>query len=547
MRRRTFLGSAAAAAAVSVPEIPGKTVVLTFDDAVKSHRTFVAPLLKELGFGASFFATHQWMTDPEYFMTWREIAEIHEMGFEIGNHTWTHADFSSPRNAARLAGEIALVENELKKAGVPKPVSFAYTGNFFGPEAIRIVRESGIKFARRGGAPEVEYGTLQIGPAFEPRKHHALLIPTTGDAYPKWTLEHFVEVVSRAKPGQAVILQFHGVPDVKHPWVHTPPENFRLYMAYLKDHGYRALALRDLEPYIDSSQAPADPLLEKRHRPSAGVDLPLPVETAASRADSGYWLANMAGPHGYSNAEIGQVLSWSEPRVSDALKQVSLQPVKGLEVRPYPGGRPLRTGFREGAIDPLRGTKATVFLPWAPSQYVVIDLPEAIFSNLGLLFLAHTHIPTIWNDQNRIIDNTDWQRLPDGGLRSSWRLPDNVEFGASVTPQEGEIRMELWLRNGAPQPLSGLRTQICVLLKGASGLNSQTTGNKIFGKTIAAVQTAAGGRWVQTEWERCGRTWGNPQCPCMHSDPVLPDCEPGQTVRVRGRLWFAEGARPAIA
>ncbi len=47
MRRRTFLGSAAAAAAVSVPEIPGKTVVLTFDDAVKSHRTFVAPLLKE--------------------------------------------------------------------------------------------------------------------------------------------------------------------------------------------------------------------------------------------------------------------------------------------------------------------------------------------------------------------------------------------------------------------------------------------------------------------------------------------------------------------
>lgn len=547
MRRRTFLGSAAAAAAVSIPEIPDKTVVLTFDDAVKSHRTFVAPLLKELGFRASFFATHLWMTDPEYFMTWREIAEIHDMGFEIGNHTWTHADFSSPRNAARLAGEIALVENELKKAGVPKPVSFAYTGNFFGPEAIGIVRDNGFRFARRGGAPEVEYGTLQIGPVFEPRKHHALLIPTTGDAYPKWTLEHFTEVVSRARRGQAVILQFHGVPDVKHPWVHTPPENFRRYMAYLKDHGYHALALRDLEPYIDSIHAPADPLLEKRHRPSASGDLPLPVETAASRADSGYWLANMAGPHGYSNAEIGQVFSWSEPQVSAALKQVSAQPSKGLEVRPYPGGRPLRTGFREGAIDPLRGTKATVFLPWAPSQYVVIDLPEAIFSNLGLLFLAHTHIPTIWNDQNRIIENTDWQRMPDGGLRSAWRLPDNVEFGAGVTTQEGEVRMELWLRNGAQQPLSGLRTQICVLLKGASDLNPQTNGNKIFGKSIAAVQASTASRWVQTEWERCGRTWGNPQCPCMHSDPVLPDCEPGQTVRVRGRLWFAEGARPAIA
>ena len=27
----------------------------------------------------------------------------------------------------------------------------------------------------------------------------------------------------------------------------------------------------------------------------------------------------------------------------------------------------------------------------------------------------------------------------------------------------------------------------------------------------------------------------------MHSDPVLPDCLAGQTVRVRGKLWFYEG------
>jgi peptidoglycan/xylan/chitin deacetylase (PgdA/CDA1 family) len=33
-----------------------RLVVLTFDDAVETHRTFVAPLLKELGFGASFVA-----------------------------------------------------------------------------------------------------------------------------------------------------------------------------------------------------------------------------------------------------------------------------------------------------------------------------------------------------------------------------------------------------------------------------------------------------------------------------------------------------------
>ena len=40
-----------------------------------------------------------------------------------------------PKNAARLAGELALIKNELKKVKVPNPVSFAYSGNSFGPEA----------------------------------------------------------------------------------------------------------------------------------------------------------------------------------------------------------------------------------------------------------------------------------------------------------------------------------------------------------------------------------------------------------------------------
>src|SRR5437016_2274796 len=78
---------------------PDKTVVLTFDDAVKSHRNFVAPLLKELGLDATFFITQHWMDDSEHFMTWREIAEIHAMGFEIGNHSWTHPNFGNPKVA----------------------------------------------------------------------------------------------------------------------------------------------------------------------------------------------------------------------------------------------------------------------------------------------------------------------------------------------------------------------------------------------------------------------------------------------------------------
>jgi peptidoglycan/xylan/chitin deacetylase (PgdA/CDA1 family) len=531
--------------------VPDKLVVLTFDDAVKSHRTFVAPLLKELGFGATFFVTHRWMNDTTNFMSWEDISEIHQMGFEIGNHSWTHGDFSTPKNAARLAGELSLVDRELArvKPKVPRPTSFAYCGNTFGPEAVQRVTELGYAFARRGEQPEARYGTLDIGATYDPKSHHPLLIPTTGDAYPVWTLEHFKSVVARATNGQIVVLQFHGVPDVAHPWVHTPPEAFRGYMTHLKENQFRCIALRDLEPYVDRDHLPADPLLNARQPSRAPDRLALPVEMAATRRDLPFWLENMVVFHRFTPEETARVLGWSREEAATKVEELHLNHKTPAEqgaggkvrVLPYPGGREVRRGFLDGAVDWQRGTKASVFLPWDGASYVVVDLPEAIFSEKRLLFLAHTHIPTIWDEQNVEIENVDWTREPEGGLRHERVLPNTVAFGASIQPKANGAQMELWLRNGTDKTLTGLRTQICNLLKGAPEFNEQTLTNKIFRGPCAAVHSARGDHWILTAWERCGRAWGNQLVPCLHADPVFPDCAPGETVRVRGRLWFYGG------
>ena len=42
---------------VMAKEAKPSTIVLTFDDSVASHATFVAPLLKKHGFCATFFIT----------------------------------------------------------------------------------------------------------------------------------------------------------------------------------------------------------------------------------------------------------------------------------------------------------------------------------------------------------------------------------------------------------------------------------------------------------------------------------------------------------
>ncbi len=253
--------------ALHASETPDKLVVLTFDDAVKSHRTFVAPLLQELGFGATFFVTQRWMRDRENFLTWQEIAEIHAMGFEIGNHTWTHEFFSTPRAAANLAPDLAQLESALQKAGVPEPVSFAYPANRFGPEAVSVLGRRGYRFARRGLQPEISLEQMseqvRIGPAFDPTVHHRLLIPSTAVPDPRWTLDLLQQAVAKARQGKIVVFQFHGVPDPVHPWVDFDPDIFRAFMAFLKKNEFRVIALRDLEEYLPAS-APPDRLLHER-------------------------------------------------------------------------------------------------------------------------------------------------------------------------------------------------------------------------------------------------------------------------------------------
>ena len=129
-----------------------------------------------------------------------------------------------------------------------------------------------------------------------------------------------------------------------------------------------------------------------------------------------------------------------------------------------------------------------------------------------------------------------------GGLMLEWTLPNGVAFGSSLRPDRDGVELGLWLRNSLDEGLKGLRTQLCVMLRGAPEFNAQTRDNKIFKPPAAAVESKDGGRWVLTAWERTGRSWGNPRCPCLHADPVFPDCAPGETVRLKGRLWFHEGS-----
>ncbi len=270
----------------------------------------------------------------------------------------------------------------------------------------------------------------------------------------------------------------------------------------------------------------------------------------ANDAELRYWLDNMLVLHRFTPDQVTAATGLSAEEISAARRMFNLDPAAPrtkraagapLLVVPYPGGRHPRIGFLDGAVNPQRETKVSVFTPWDPASYVVVDVPEAVWSNLGLTYLAHTHVPTVWTKQNVELPRLEWNRRADGGFDVERALPNGIRFMSKVQPGRDGVRMELTLVNGTKEKLTDLRVQNCVMLKGAAGFTAQSNTNKVFAKPYVAVRDESGKRWIITAWEPCHRPWANPPCPCLHSDPKFPDAEPGATVRVRGWLSFFEG------
>ena len=282
----------------------------------------------------------------------------------------------------------------------------------------------------------------------------------------------------------------------------------------------------------------------------AGAE-PTNFRKPASDHELQYWLTNMVQYHNFTEAEVTKATGLQECEIRAAVQRFQIRreaPKRRNDVpmlvMPYPGGRHPRIGFLDGAIRPQRETKVSVFTPWSQPDkpdYVVVDVPEAIWSNLGLTYLAHTHVPTVWTKQGIELERKEWNRRKDGTFDIQRRLPNGIEFGAKIIPKRDAVHMKLSLKNGTKRKLSDLRVQNCVMLKAADGFNQQTKENKVLQKPYTACRSTDGKRWIITAWDPCHRPWANDRCPCLHSDPKFPDCEPGDTKQLKGWLSFYEG------
>lgn len=138
--------------------LPGKPVVLTFDDGTEDHYLRALPILKAHGMTGVFFLVSDWLRAAEgvravvsgrRYLLWAEARQLALQGMELGSHSRSHARLPEVDDAvarAELAQSKAALEEGL---GLPIQV-FAFPYNALRRRHRAMVQEAGYLAAVAG-------------------------------------------------------------------------------------------------------------------------------------------------------------------------------------------------------------------------------------------------------------------------------------------------------------------------------------------------------------------------------------------------------------
>src|SRR5258708_4666647 len=121
----------------------GKSVTITFDDGCETDLTAAAPILKENGCHATFYATVGFLDRPGY-MSAAQLRQLSSLGFEIGCHSMTHA-YLNDLEPAELRHERLDARSKLEDVTGKKVEHISCPGGRYNERTIDVAKQAGYR------------------------------------------------------------------------------------------------------------------------------------------------------------------------------------------------------------------------------------------------------------------------------------------------------------------------------------------------------------------------------------------------------------------
>jgi peptidoglycan/xylan/chitin deacetylase (PgdA/CDA1 family) len=120
-----------------------RSVCITFDDGCETDLISAAPVLKELGFGATSYITVKFLGKPGY-MSHTQVRELRALGFEIGCHSLTHP-YLTDVDDNRLHEETAGAKDTLEQIAGVRVDHFSCPGGRWDARVMGAVKQASFR------------------------------------------------------------------------------------------------------------------------------------------------------------------------------------------------------------------------------------------------------------------------------------------------------------------------------------------------------------------------------------------------------------------
>lgn len=127
--------------AIRYPAEP--SVCITFDDGCETDLIAAAPVLREFGFGVTFYLTAGFLGTPGY-MSAKQAQELDALGFEIGCHSMTHP-YLSDLTEPELKREIVDAKLQIEQIIGHGIEHFSCPGGRFDRRSLEMARRAGFQ------------------------------------------------------------------------------------------------------------------------------------------------------------------------------------------------------------------------------------------------------------------------------------------------------------------------------------------------------------------------------------------------------------------